>query len=76
MENTTKLRNELKIVFEDLKSKKIDVQSAKTIVGVSNAMLKSAALEMEHSRMTGQKREIAFLKTPIEDNHKPYSKGD
>lgn len=64
MKNTTTLRDELEIVFEQLKSKKIDVQAAKTIVGVSNSMLKSAALEMEHSRMMGGKREIKFLTTP------------
>ena len=65
MKNTTELREELINVLNELRNNKIDVQTAKTIVGTSNAMLKSAALEMEHSRMTGEKTPIKFLKTPI-----------
>jgi len=63
MENVTKLRKELSSVFEQLKNGELDIQQAKAIVSTSNAMLKSAQLEMEHSRMTNSSKEISFLKT-------------
>ena len=63
MKNVSKLRNELSKVFEQLKNNDIDIQQAKAIVATSNAMLKSAQLEMEHSKMTGSAKAILFLKT-------------
>ncbi len=64
MKNVTELRKELTVVFSDLKKNKLDVQQAKAIVSTSNAILKSAQLEMEHSKMIGDKRGIEFLETP------------
>lgn len=64
MENTTEVRAELKTLYSDLKQKKVDHKTAKTMVSVTNSMLKSAALEMDHSKMIGDKREIKFLATP------------
>lgn len=64
MKNTTELRNELVSVLQDLRSRSIDVQTAKAIVGTSNSLLKSAQLEMEHSKMTGSKKKIDFLESP------------
>jgi len=63
MQNVSKLRDELSIVFEQLKDNKLDIQQAKAIVATSNSMLKSAQLEMEHSKMTGSSKVIDFLKT-------------
>tara|TARA_R110000851_G_C12817022_1_gene539118 strand:- start:40 stop:234 length:195 start_codon:yes stop_codon:yes gene_type:complete len=63
MKNVSKLRDELSIVFEQLKDNKLDIQQAKAIVAASNSMLKSAQLEMEHSKMTGSSKTIEFLKT-------------
>jgi hypothetical protein len=63
MKNVSNLREELSKVFEQLKNNELDIQQAKAIVATSNAMLKSAQLEMEHSKMTGSAREIKFLKT-------------
>jgi len=63
MKNVNELRNELSNVFNQLKSNEIDIQQAKTIVATSNSMLKSAQLEMEHSKMIGSSQTIKFLKT-------------
>lgn len=63
MLNVSELRSELSKVFSQLKDDKIDIQQAKTIVATSNAMLKSAQLEMEHSKMTGSTKKIIFLTT-------------
>jgi len=64
MKNTTELRDELVQTLKKLKDRKLDIQTAKTIVGISNALLKSASLEMEHSKMTGDIKDIKFLQTP------------
>jgi len=63
MKNVKKLRGELSKVFEQLKNSDLDIQQAKAIVATSNAMLKSAQLEMEHSKMTGSAKSIDFLST-------------
>lgn len=63
MKNVNNLRNELSKVFEQLKNNEIDIQQAKAIVATSNSMLKSAQLEMEHSKMTGSSKKIDFLST-------------
>ena len=63
MKNVSKLRTELSKVFEALKNNDIDIQQAKTIVATSNAMLKSAQLEMEHAKMIGEEKNIKFLET-------------
>jgi len=63
MENVSKLRDELSKVFDMLKDSEVDVQQAKAIVATSNAILKSAQLEMEHSKMVGSGKRIKFLET-------------
>ncbi len=63
MKNVEILRKELSKIFDSLIEDKIDIQQAKAIVATSNAMLKSAQLEMEHSKMTGDTKTIKFLKT-------------
>lgn len=63
MKNVSNLREELSKVFEKLKNNDLDIQQAKAIVATSNAMLKSAQLEMEHSKMTGSAKSINFLST-------------
>lgn len=64
MKNTTELREELTRLYNDMKSKKIEVYQAKVMIAATNAILKSCALEMEHAKMTGNKRDILFLTTP------------
>lgn len=63
MKNAKTLRDELSGIFEKLKRGELDIQQAKAIVATSNAILKSAQLEMEHSKMTGSAKSIEFLKT-------------
>ena len=64
MKNTTELRNELLNVFKDLKNRKIDVSSAKAMVGISNSILKTATSEADYNKFLGEKTQIEFLKTP------------
>jgi len=64
MKNTTELRDELVQTFKHLKARQIDIQAAKTMVAVTNSILKSASLEMDHKKMTGDEEDIQFLKTP------------
>ena len=64
MKNATDLRNELVKVFEDLKSGEIGIKQAKASVGITNSILKSAALEAEYSKFTNNPVPIEFLETP------------
>ena len=64
MKNTTELRDELLSVFADLKTRKIDIQSAKAMVAVSNVIIKTAAEEASYNKFLCRKVEIEFLKTP------------
>jgi len=41
----------------------MDVGQGKTLVATSNAMLKSAQLELEHSKLIGKHKAIKFLET-------------
>ncbi len=61
MKNVNELRIELSNVFNQLKNNEIEIQQAKTIVATTNAMLKSAQLEMEYSKMIGSSQVIKFL---------------
>jgi len=63
MKNVEKLRTELVKVFEGVKAGEIDTTQGKTLVATSNAMLKSAQLELEHSKLTGSIKKIKFLET-------------
>lgn len=63
MKNVSELREELSKIFDGLKKNEMDVKQAKTMVAATNSMLKSALLEMEHSKMIGSSKEIKFLKT-------------
>ena len=63
MKNVQKLRDELVAVFNDVKSGKMDTTQGKTLVATSNAMLKSAQLELEHAKLTGSIKKIEFLET-------------
>lgn len=63
MKNVKELRDELVKVFYDVKEGRCEVSSGKTLVATSNAMLKSAQLELEHSKLVGKKKIIKFLET-------------
>lgn len=63
MRNVKELRDELVTVFSLVKEGKMDVGQGKTLVATSNAMLKSAQLELEHSKLIGKTKVIKFLET-------------
>lgn len=63
MRNAKELRDELVEVFIGVKNGTIEVGQGKTLVATSNAMLKSAQLELEHSKLTGKTKIIKFLET-------------
>jgi hypothetical protein len=64
MKNTTDLRNQLIEVLNDLRSRKIDTTAAKSMVALSNSILKSASVEADYNKFLGSKDQIDFLKTP------------
>jgi len=63
MKNVKELRDELVEVFNAVKEGKMDVGQGKTLVATSNAMLKSAQLELEHAKLVGKTKVIKFLET-------------
>lgn len=63
MKNVQELRDQLVDVFNKVKDGTMDTTQGKTLVATSNAMLKSAQLELEHSKLTGSIKAIKFLKT-------------
>lgn len=63
MKNAKELRDELVKVFAGVKDGTIEVSQGKTLVATSNAMLKSAQLELEHSKLIGKTKIIKFLET-------------
>lgn len=63
MRNVKELRDELVKVFEKVSSGEMDTSQGKTLVATSNAMLKSAQLELEHTKLTGKTKVIKFLET-------------
>jgi len=62
MKNVIELRSKLSKLFDALEDNKIDVQVAKNMIATSNALLKSAQLQMEHSKFRGIDKSVDFLK--------------
>lgn len=63
MKNVKELRDALVDVFDKVKNGDMDTAQGKTLVATSNAMLKSAQLELEHSKLIGKTKVIKFLET-------------
>lgn len=63
MKNTKELRDELVKVFAGVRDGAIEVSTGKTLVATSNAILKSAQLELEQNKMLSTKKKIKFLET-------------
>lgn len=63
MKNTKELRDELVKVFQGVSDGTIETSTGKTLVATSNAMLKSAQLELEQNKLLGKKKNIKFLET-------------
>tara|TARA_R110000803_G_C11859937_1_gene307014 strand:+ start:506 stop:706 length:201 start_codon:yes stop_codon:yes gene_type:complete len=64
MKNTTELRKKLSRLYNEVNSGKKEVQTAKSLVSISNTILKAAKNEMEYHKHLGDDEEIEFLKTP------------
>lgn len=62
MKNVTELRNELSMVFDDLKDGKIEQSKAKELANIAGKMIKSAAVEIEYCNLMKTKKDIDFLK--------------
>lgn len=63
MKNVRQLRDALVDVFDKVKTGQMDTAQGKTLVATSNAMLKSAQLELEQSKLVGKTKTIKFLET-------------
>lgn len=63
MKNIKELRDEMVSLFNSVKEDNMDVDKGKVLVSAGNTIIKSAALELEHSKFTGNKKQINFLKT-------------
>ena len=61
MRNVTELREELVNAYSDLKNKKLDVQTVKALVAISNSMLKSSSQELDYNKFLGKRTKINFL---------------
>ena len=62
MKNTKELRKELVNVFNQVKSKDIELKTAKVLVATSDSILKSVKLELDQNKMLSNNKEIDFLK--------------
>lgn len=60
MKNVTDLRNELAKLFTDVRGKKVNNDTAKTLVNTSNAIVKTIKIQLDHNRITNSKKRIPF----------------
>ncbi len=65
MKNSRELREEMINLFNQVKNDEIDLKKAKALVGVSNVVLKTAALEMQHNKLFHVRRPVDFLKQEL-----------
>jgi hypothetical protein len=63
MKNVKELRDNLIDLYSNVRDENIDIEKAKVMVSAGNSIIKSAAIELEHSKFTGKKKQIDFLKT-------------
>jgi len=61
MKNVTDLRTELVSVFSAVKSKKMELSKAKSLVQTSHAIMKTAIAELNYNKHMGTKKKIKFL---------------
>ena len=61
MKNANDLRDNLSTLWDEVKNDQVDIQKAKALVATSNSMLKSAQLQMEQTKMTGENKKLSFL---------------
>jgi len=61
MKNTTELRNELTKVFKDVKAKKMNLNTANSLIRTSQTMLNSAKIQLQQNKFLGIEEKINFL---------------
>jgi hypothetical protein len=61
MKNSKDMRVELSTLFSNIKNGSVSTLTAKVLVATSNAILKSAALELEQNKLTGKAKTVDFL---------------
>ena len=66
MKNTTELRQVLSEVVADLRNGKLDAHEAEAIVGASNAILKSAQLDLKRAELFARTSPIGEFLKPSE----------
>lgn len=59
--NVLELRNQMIEIFSDLQNKKLSKSEANSLANVSGKILKSASLELDYKKYTGNKNKIHFL---------------
>ena len=61
MKNVTELRSQLIKLYDDVSNDGTPIEKAKVLVSASNSILKTVALEIEHNKLTGNKKDIPFM---------------
>jgi len=63
MNNIKELTEDLKNVYKEARSGQLDIKVAKELANVAGKILKSASLNLEYNKHTGDKTPIDFLET-------------
>ena len=59
--NVTKLRQELIVVFEQLRNKEIGIQEAKELSNAVGKIISTAKAQLEYNKYCGSKEPIDFM---------------
>lgn len=61
LKNISLLRDELGLIFNDLRSNKIEVPQAATLAKIGDSMISSSKVELEYSKLKDALPNIPFL---------------
>jgi hypothetical protein len=62
MQNITELRNSLLDNYSKMKSKEMELKEGKELANTAGKVLNSLKIELEYQSLTGNKKDIDFLK--------------
>lgn len=62
MQNITELRNSLLDNYSKMKSKEMELKEGKELANTAGKVLNSLKIELEYQALTGNKKDIDFLK--------------
>jgi len=62
MQNITELRNSLLDNYSKMKSKEMELKEGKELANTAGKVLSSLKIELEYQSLTGNKKDIDFLK--------------